>query len=188
MRDQNISREDVLRDFSVEFDYSKDILLKYLIEFPEYSNELVDLSLELSREIDDCVPLTPDDERSIESALDRFRRGLTQQSEQIDIPPQRFSNAAKLLNLPKQVLMAFGVRRVELSSVPLHFINRLAIVLQVTTAQLKAFLALPPQAQHSRSYKSNVKPTAPSKVSFEKILHDALIPEERIQEMINRDE
>ena len=83
MRDQNISREDVLRDFSVEFDYSKDILLKYLIEFPEYSNELVDLSLELSREIDDCVPLTPDDEISIESALDRFRRGLTQQSEQI---------------------------------------------------------------------------------------------------------
>ena len=35
MRDQNISREDVLRDFSVEFDSSKDILLKYLIEFPE---------------------------------------------------------------------------------------------------------------------------------------------------------
>ena len=35
MRDQNISREDVLRDFSVEFDYSKDILLKYLSQMQQ---------------------------------------------------------------------------------------------------------------------------------------------------------
>lgn len=187
MKDQNISREDILRDFSVEFNFSEDTLQKYLIEFPEYANELVDLSLELSREIDDCLPLTSDDKMSIDSALDRFRKGLIQQSEQVDIPPKHFLNAAKLLDLPKQVLMAFGGKRVELASVPLHFLNRLAIVLQVTTAQLKAFLTLPP-AQYNRSYKSNVKPTAPSKVSFEKILHDALVSEERIQEIINRGE
>ena len=188
MKNQHISREDVLRDFSVEFDSSKNTLRKYLIEFPEYANELVDLSLELSREVDDSVPLTLDDQKSIESALDRFRIGLAQQSEIVDIPPQRFSNAAKLLDLPKQVLIAFGGRRVELASVPLHFLNRLATVLQVTTAQLKAFLTLPPQIQPQRSYKSNVKPTAPSKVSFEKVLHDALIPEERIQKIMNKGE
>ena len=39
MKNQHISREDVLRDFSVEFDSSKNTLRKYLIEFPEYANE-----------------------------------------------------------------------------------------------------------------------------------------------------
>lgn len=187
MKNQHFSREDVLRDFSVEFDSSKNTLRKYLIEFPEYANELVDLSLELTREIDDSLSLTLDDQKSIKSALDRFRIGLAQQSEIVDIPPQRFSNAAKLLDLPMQVLIAFGGRRVELASVPLHFLNKLATVLQVTMAQLKAFLTLPP-IQPQRSYKSNVKPTAPNKVSFEKVLHEALIPEERIQKIMNKGE
>lgn len=188
MKDQNISREDVLRDFAVEFELSKNTLQKFLQEFPEYTNELVDLSFELSRKIDDYEPLTLDDKESIETAMDRFRRGLNQHTEQINIPPQSFLNAARVLNLPRQVLMAFGGRRVEFDSIPVHFLNKLALALDVTTNQLRSFLTLPPQiASNSRSYKSNVKPSAPTKVAFEKILHDALISEEQIQEIMNRD-
>lgn len=188
MKDQNTSRENVLRDFAIEFEPSKNILQKFLREFPEYTNELVDLSFELSHKIDEYEPLTVDDKKSIETAMERFRKGLNQQSEQINISPQSFLNAAKLLNLPRQVLMAFGGRKVELDSIPSHFLNNLALALEVTTNQLRSFLTLPPQvAPNSRSYKSNVKPTAPSKVAFEKILHDALIPEEQIQEIMNRD-
>ena len=91
------------------------------------------------------------------------------------------------MQLPRQVLMAFGGRRVELASIPLHFLEKLAGILKVTITQLQAFLSLPPQ-QPQRSYKSNVKPTASDKVSFEKVLRDALIPEEKVQEIINRNE
>ncbi|MGH2339695.1 hypothetical protein ACRB9V_23925 [Salmonella enterica subsp. enterica serovar Paratyphi A] len=107
MKNQTISRADVLRDFSVELDTGKDTLLRYLTEFPEYAEELVDLSRELAREVDDDMPLTATDVLSVESAMERFRTGLTQQIVQVNISPQRFSAAAKLLNLPKQVLIAF---------------------------------------------------------------------------------
>ncbi|EIJ2978989.1 hypothetical protein MB897_004304 [Salmonella enterica] len=188
MKNQTISREDVLRDFSVEFDAGKDTLLRYLTKFPEYAEELVDLSRELAREVDDDMPLTETDVLSVESAMERFRTGLTQQIVQVNIPPQRFSAAAKLLNLPKQVLIAFGGRRVDLASIPSHFLSSLAASLQVTTVQLRNFLTQPPQAPVSRSYKSEVKPTAPTRTSFEKILRDAQVSEERIQEIIKGDE
>ncbi|HFL5660715.1 TPA: hypothetical protein ACGWK0_001890 [Salmonella enterica] len=188
MKNQTISRADVLRDFSVELDTGKDTLLRYLTEFPEYAEELVDLSRELAREVDDDMPLTATDVLSVESAMERFRTGLTQQIVQVNISPQRFSAAAKLLNLPKQVLIAFGGRRVDLASIPLHFLNSLAESLQVTTVQLRSFLTQPPQAPASRSYKAEVKPTAPTRTSFEKILRDAQVSEERIQEIIKGDE
>ncbi|EEF2604439.1 hypothetical protein FVJ37_22840, partial [Salmonella enterica subsp. enterica serovar Uganda] len=148
----------------------------------------VDLSRELAREVDDDMPLTATDVLSVESAMERFRTGLTQQIVQVNISPQRFSAAAKLLNLPKQVLIAFGGRRVDLASIPLHFLNSLAESLQVTTVQLRNFLTQPPQAPASRSYKAEVKPTVPTRTSFEKILRDAQVSEERIQEIIKGDE
>ncbi|EOE7401042.1 hypothetical protein LEA50_04005 [Salmonella enterica] len=54
--------------------------------------------------------------------------------------------------------------------------------------QLRNFLTQPPQAPASRSYKAEVKPTAPTRTSFEKILRDAQVSEERIQEIIKGDE
>ena len=86
-------REDVLRDFSVEFDAGKETLLRYLTEFPEYAEELVDLSRELAREVGDDMLLTATDVLSVESAMERFRTGLTQQIVQVNIPPLRFSAA-----------------------------------------------------------------------------------------------
>ncbi len=184
---QKLSRDDVLNDFSIEFDYSKETLLKFVREFPEYANDLVDLSIELFREVDESRPLTLENKVSIQSAMDRFRNELALQQEPVNIAPQLFLNAANELQLPRQVLMAFGGRRVELASIPLHFLEKLAGILKVTITQLQAFLSLPPQ-QPQRSYKSNVKPTASDKVSFEKVLRDALIPEEKVQEIINRNE
>lgn len=187
MKNQTISREDVLRNFSVEYDVGKDTLLRYLTEFPEYAEDLVDLSRELAREVDDNAKLSSVDELNVESAMNRFRNALALQSEPINIAPKLFLKAANVLGLPRQVLMAFGGRKVELASIPLHFLEKLSGILEVTITQLKAFLSLPPQ-QPQRSYKSNVKPTASDKVSFEKILHNALVSEERIQEIMNRDE
>ena len=90
---QKLSRDDVLNDFSIEFDYSKETLLKFVREFPEYANDLVDLSIELFREVDESRPLTLENKVSIQSAMDRFRNELALQQEPVNIAPQLFLNA-----------------------------------------------------------------------------------------------
>ena len=53
------SLEEVLESFSIENDVGKATLQKYLAAFPEYANDLIDLSREIARiSIEDEAPLS----------------------------------------------------------------------------------------------------------------------------------
>ncbi|MCY1221444.1 hypothetical protein D9M68_209990 [compost metagenome] len=182
------TRDDVLRAFAMDFGEGPAVLSRYLTDFPQYSVDLVDLSRELTRNEVVEEELTEEDALDIRRGLDRFRSKQNRNVEIPDLQPKAFLDAAKQLNLPLQVMMAFRERRVELVSVPLRFRSALADALRTTRALLENFLALPPQVAAARANKSSVKPVAAEKVSFERVLRDAAVSAERISELIDTEE
>ncbi|WP_438332253.1 hypothetical protein [Burkholderia pseudomallei] len=184
---QPMSRDEVLRAFAVEENSGRDTLVRYLAAYPQYAHDLVDLSRELARAWVD-EELFEEDERSVDIAVARFRAGGGLKGAVVTLKPQVFTAAAARLQLPLQAMLAFRERRVDLASVPARFLERLALALQTTLDQLSAFLSQPTLVSAARQSKSNAKPTAAAKVSFEKILLDAGVPQERVQELTERGE
>jgi hypothetical protein len=184
---QPMSREEVLREFAVEGDAGRDTLMRYLIAYPQYAHDLVDLSRELAKSWAEG-DLTEEDERSVNAAVARFRAGGGLKSSTATLAPQVFTMAATSLQIPLQAMMAFRERRVEPASVPARFLERLSQVFQINLEQLYTFLSQPPLVSGARQSKSTVKPTAAAKVSFEKVLLDAGVSPDRVQELINRGE
>lgn len=182
-----ISRDEVLRAFAVEKDVGRDTLVRYLGAYPQYADDLVDLSRELARTWTDA-DLSEADECSVDAAVTRFRAGGGLKSNVVTLKPQVFTAAAAHLQLPLQAMLAFRERRVELASVPVHFLERLALALQTPLVQLHAFLSQPPLVSAARQSKSNIKPAAVAKVSFEKVLLDAGVAQERVRELMERSE
>lgn len=183
---QAISRDDVLYAFAVEDDVGRETLLRYLATYPEYTLDLVDLSRELTRSNSEA-PLSQEDEQRIDSAIARLRNGKLKAPPRA-LAPQVFNVAANRLDVPLLAMVAFRERRVDLSTVPTRFLRALAQALETTLDDLRTFLSQPATVSTSRQSKSRVQPTAPSKVSFEKILLDAGVPAERRQALLKQDE
>lgn len=181
-----MTRDDVLYAFAVEDAADRDTLMRYLATYPQYADALVDLARELARTESD-EPLSNADSQRVNAAVARFRAG-SKKREPMSFAAQAFNLAAERLQLPNLVLVSFRERRVQLESVPLRFLERLAASLESTVDQLRAFLAQPALASAGRQSKSRVKPVVAAKVPFEKVLHDAGLESERVRALIERGE
>lgn len=182
---QPMSRDEVLYAFAVEDDVGRDTLMRYLVAYPQYADDLVDLSRELARTIPD-EPLSETDKRCVDAAVVRFRGAVKRTS--APLAPQAFNVAAERLQLPLLVVVAFRERRVDLTSVPARFLERMARALDTTLDELRSFLSQPPMASIARQSKSRVKPVAATKMPFDKVLRDAGVESERVQALLERGE
>lgn len=183
---QPITRDEVLYAFAVEDHGGREILIRYLNEYPQYANALVDLSRELARpELDDSLSSAEDE--YMDAAVARFLNKSTKQA-----PPtlaaQAFNVAAERLQLPLLVMLAFRERRVDLTSVPKRFLERLAEALETSLEQLRMFLSQPAMASATRQSKSRIKPVTATKVPFDKVLRDAGVASDRVYVLVERGE
>jgi len=183
------SLEEVLESFSIEHDVGKATLQKYLTAFPEFANELIDLSREIARSsIEDDAPLSESQRRLINSAVTRIQTspGKTTGDPFANIPAQEMRHLAKLLNLPRQVVMAFKERNVIAESVPRKVMISFAEKLQTSVQHLFTSLKQP-HMEVAGSYKSNTKPGDTEKITFEQLLRDADWPEDDISHLMEED-
>lgn len=118
-------REDVLDAFSVELRPDGETLERYLRAYPDYAEDLVDLSRELSRDLcDDEAPLSVEDRALIDAA---WRRHAADPAPKVVADPfaalstDDLREVARQLDVPRQIVTAFRERRVILSSVPPTF-------------------------------------------------------------------
>lgn len=86
---------------------------------------------------------------------------------------------AQCLDIPRQVIMAFREHRVEPTSVPAPFLERLAAALNSTAEKLQSTFALSPEPDLARSYKADGRPSAHTQVNFEQILIEANVPPDK---------
>jgi hypothetical protein len=176
------SREDVLDAFAVEQDAGRQTLERYLREYPEYANELIDLSRELSGAIvDDNEPLSAKDTAMIDAA---WRRHIEAAPKVVSDPFAALSitqlrKIAESLDVPRQVITGFRERRVIIASVPQRFLKRFAAAAHTTLDLFVSAVAPQPAQNVARSYKSDNKPDDNTAVTFEQLLIDAGVPDEK---------
>jgi hypothetical protein len=182
-----ISADDVLRAFAMDFDSGADVLKRYLAEYPEHSAALVDLSRELMREFDDEILPGFDELALVSAGIARLKKNATSVRSLRAAPVKVFTDAIKVLSLPIQVGIAFRERRIEAASLPHQVLAKLAEALQTSTDTLLSFLALPTEATVARARKSAVKPAAPEKVPFERVLRDAGVDDQRISSLLHEE-
>lgn len=181
-------REDVLNAFAVEPDHGRKTLERYLNDYPQFGPDIIDLSRELSRVvIGTDGPLPSRDQGLIEAAWQKhFADTPHAVSDPLaSLSVEELRDAARQLDVPRQVITAFRERRVLIDSVPSRFLETLAAVLKTSFIQLKLVLSLQPSPILGRSYKADGKPGDNTQVTFERILVDAGVSDEKIMSLLS---
>jgi transcriptional regulator with XRE-family HTH domain len=178
------SSEDILYAFAVEPIPGRDTLEKYLQDYPEYADELIDLSYELSREVrENEITLSAEDLALIDKALKQHAEAVSSEiiNPVTSISVDQQKELARLLGVPRQVISAFLSDRVELVSVPRHFLKKFASILNSTVEILfDDVTRLSPRIGLSTSYKADDRPNnQTSTATFEQLLIDANVPPDK---------
>lgn len=185
------SLEDVLDAFSVEDASDNRALVRYLKEYPEYAEALVDLSREIHRTgVDNDAQLSEQDKNRIEAAWRHFSEAATAG---LADPLAAFSVAdirqmAVALGVKRQVLAAFREHRVIVDSIPDRFLSRLASTARTTVEVLRRALSVPLTLSPARVYKSDAPPEEGGPVTFERLLIDAGHSEAERSALMSEDE
>lgn len=182
-----ITADEVLRAFAMDFEPGAGVLQRYLAQYPEHSLALIDLSMELTREFDDDLPPGAAELDLVAVGMTRLRENLVTLQVLQAAPAKAFADAIKVLSLPMQVGLAFRERRIDVATLPLRVLAKMAEALQTSTKTLLSYLALPPEAPLARARKSTVKPVAPERVSFERVLQDAGVDEQSILKLLREE-
>lgn len=183
-----ISSEDVMNAFAMDFEPKTDILTQYLADYPQFAADLVDLARELSREVDEDLPLSVQELAAISAKMDRLRESTVTVETLQTASPKIFAAAAKALGLPIQVGVAIRERRIDVATLPSRFLTRLANELQTSVTVIQSFLLLPAQVSSVRSNKSDDKPALAEKAPLERLLREAGMDEASISKQLLDDE
>lgn len=183
-----ISSEDVMSAFAMDFEPGTDVLKKYLADYPQFAADLVDLARELSRQVDEDIPLSAQELAIVSAKMGRLRESAVTVEMLQAASPKTFAAAAKALGLPMQVGVAIRERRIDVATLPSRFLERLANALQASASVVQSFLFLPAQASALRANKSDDKPAPAEKVPFERLLKEAGMDEKSISRLLHGDD
>lgn len=184
------SLEDVLNAFAVEDAADNTVLASYLRDYPEYADDLIDLSREIHREGSaEETGISAQDKRRIESAWQRFSKGAPVAIEDplAALSVAEIRQLAGILGVKRQVLAALREHRVVVASIPTRFLSRLATAAKTTMEQLRQTLSVPLNLSPARSYKSDATPEAGGPVTFERLLIEAGHSEAERVELMSED-
>lgn len=178
--------------FSVEPEHDRDTLERYLRLHPELAEDLVDLSMELRLQRATADISEPVDEAWVEASLADFHaeapaRVAAQAADPFAaLASDELVVLRRSLNVPSGVIQGFRSRVVDMASVPAAFVAELARGLRTGVDELSAFLAGPPRLTPGLSYKSHDAPSADGgKVTFEALLEQCRVPEDRRKQLLN---
>ena len=178
----------MLDAFAVEPDTGRATLERYLRDYPQFATELLDLSRMLASPFwDEETPLSSEDRAKIDAAWLRHAAAVPNPVADpfSSLSPRDHRKIAERLGVPRQVLTALRHRRVILSTVPGPFLARVADLISTSEEQLVRVLSLPAAVEPARSYSSERKPVTSEAVSFEQVLIDADVPEDKRAELMS---
>lgn len=183
-------RQDVLEAFSVEPKIDKETLERYLVKYPQYSEDLIDLSFELTKatiEVDEL--LTEEDELDIENAWQRHQQRIAARvvNPFANLSIDQLRKIATTLGVPRSIISAFRERKVIIDTVPRAFLNRFASALNKTLDGFTLFLRCSSGPSAVRSYKSDVKPKEQEQVTFEQLLIQAGVSQETREKLLSEE-
>ncbi|WP_375461440.1 hypothetical protein [uncultured Enterovirga sp.] len=151
----------------------------------DYAHEL-----NLQRECQAERSITPADEAWIEAEVRRLSSARTAAVDPFaGLQPSQYVEIRKALGVPSVVLQAFRDRVVNVVSVPLPFLGRLAGQLRTGHAELVRFLAGPPRLPPNLAFKADAAPRAPAdKMSFASVLGQAGVSADQVAALLAEDD
>jgi len=166
--------------------HNRSVLECYLTEYPQFATEITDLWREFTRAEKTPRALSETDKAAVDEAWGIYKSSTSEATAtlltSLPVPKQR--ELAIELNVPRQIIAAFRERKVIVSSVPRKFLKRLADGINASVEQVIAALSFP-QVNCMRSHKSDEKPVTAEPATFEQLLIDARVPEDRRAELMS---
>ena len=181
------SAEDVLFAFSVEPSHDRQTLERYLKSYPQFADDLLDLSHELRISASlGAADVLAEDEASFQAAWQQYAAVVPQgvPSASVENLFNRFKGKAfvalaEALLIPRSVLVALRDRLVVPSSIPTGFIRRFAQAAGATMDEIQQYLALPPVTSAAVNFKADQKPETQAQITFETLLAQSNLTEEQ---------
>lgn len=171
---QDKSRDDVLFAFAVEPEQNRATLDRYLKAYPEFANDLIDLSNEI-RVTDSTVRNSVGvvDDAGRESAWASFTAsGSAPSNPFVHLKGRQFVDFCNSLVLPRSIVTALRDRLVEPDTIPKKLVAAMASLADSTADVVTRYLALPPTTAASIEFKSDQKPTEGDRVTFQQLIQN----------------
>jgi len=181
--------ESVLLAFSVEPRHDRETLERYLREYPEHINALIDCSLELMMnpahaDATDVTVATAN--TLVDKAWQRFQALVTEPGGVLAPNPfgqlnrAGFKSLASKLNISNLLLIRLRDRAIDAASIPARFVQGLATELGASAEAVVDYLRSPPAMVSGQSFRSSVKPKVGDKMSFAQAIETSqLSPEQQ---------
>lgn len=176
-KNSGIDEEEVLLAFSVEPKHDRATLENYLRQYPEHSDALVDCSIELMMDASHAGDVaTASSDQIIEQAWQQFQSTIGSAQSTAVVNPfaqvnsTAFKSIAKRLDISNLFLIRLRERAIDASTIPMRFVQRLAVELGATTDAMMIYLRSPPGIVSRQSFRSDVKPSVTTQISFEQAI------------------
>ena len=169
-----ISEEEVLLAFAVEPIHDHKTLERYLGEYPEHANALVDCSIELMVDATRSDEVSLNSEAVVDQAWQQFQAAVRKPVDGsavnpfATLNPTAFKSLAKKLNINNLLLIRLRDRAIDAATIPRRFVQGLAAELGAPADAVMAYLCSPPAMVSGHSFRSAVKPAVTEQISFEK--------------------
>ncbi|MCE9567300.1 MAG: hypothetical protein K8U57_35305 [Planctomycetes bacterium] len=181
--------EAILDAFAVEATHDRSTLERYLRQYPELAQELIDLSSELRLA---NVPMSPDGDPvadpELETAWSEFfgcKPQVEPRTEAVNpfakFKGLAFAKLASALDVPRVFLTAFRDGLVTASSIPEPFTKRFADASGVSVESARDYFAQAQPGLAALAFKSDVKPSHQGQKSFRELVQATEMTEQQRQ-------
>ena len=181
--------EAILYAFAVEPNHDRNTLERYLRQYPDLTDDLIDLASEFR--LGDALgpsPLSMPPDTGGEAAWQEFLACTPHEacSNKAANPFARFrgetfASLADALNVPRSFLTPFRDGLVTAGSIPERFVRRLAQAMNASVESLRQYFADPQPGLVARAFKSDGKPSHQGQKTFRDLVESTEMSDEQRQ-------
>ncbi len=170
--------EEVLLAFAVEQVQSRETLARYVREYPQYAQALIDCSIEIMLQATRDEGILTASQAAVDDAWDHFEAAMDGFAPVQVAPVNPFAklNPAALrvlgvqLGINSLLLARLRDRAIDAATIPKRFVQRLAASLGVPHDDVAIYLGGRPTMASGQSYRSSEKPAVIEQISFEQAI------------------
>jgi len=171
---QDKSHDDVLFAFAVEPEQNRATLDRYLKAYPEFAEDLIDLSNEIrvtESTVRNSVGVV-DDAGCVSAWASFTASGSVPSNPFVHLKGRPFVDFCNSLKLPRSIVTALRDRLIEPDTIPKKLVAAMASLADSTADAVMRYLALPPTTAPSMEFKSDQKPTDGDRVTFQQLIQN----------------
>ena len=189
-------REAILYAFAIEPNHDRQTIERYLRQYPEFAEDLIDILSE--RRLSEVAGVEGG-EAIADPHCDEAWRELLRHTPRIAppqprgnpfarFPGQSFAKLAEALNIPRSVLTALRDGLVKAQSIPDRFLERLANAMESSVDSIRSYFDNPEVSLLGRAFKSDSKPVHQGQVTFQELVQGTNMSDEQRKRLLEDSE